>query len=422
VSVSTLRNLSLDEEQEWLRERLEEFAALSVPGPGVTRLAYTPLERRAHGLFARYMRELGLQVWTDAAGNTIAERPGARPGLPALGTGSHLDSVPNAGGYDGIAGVVAAMAVARQYTEQAVEHAHPVRFVAFAAEEGARFSQACTGSRIVAGLTDPADLDTKHDADGVSLADAMRAVGLEPANAGRARWESRHWAAFIELHVEQGGVLESSGVPVGVVDVISGSTRTLLEITGRASHSGGTPMELRADAMTAAAEIILLIESIALDPRHAGTRATVGRIKALPGSITTIAGRTELYVDVRDTDSVRQRETVAEITERAGGICARRGVTLSARLLAEAVPTVLPGWLRATIARTCAEAGVDHRILPSGASHDSQMINRVVPAGMIFVPSRDGISHSPDEWTSTEQIAIGTRVLAAALLNLDKRA
>ncbi|MFJ3278458.1 Zn-dependent hydrolase [Streptomyces halstedii] len=406
-----------------LRQRIDTFAALSEPGAGegVTRLAYTPLERQAHAVFTREMTDLGLTVWTDAAGNTLAERPGTRPGLPALGTGSHLDSVPNAGAYDGIAGVVAALETAHLLTEHDIEHAHPVRFVAFAAEEGARFGQACTGSRIAAGLTGPADLETKQDADGITLADAMRSVGFDPAEAAAARWQPDEWAAFVELHIEQGSVLESTRTPVGVVDQISGSTRIMLQVTGRASHTGGTPMHLRADALAAGAEIVLLAESIAGDTRHRGTRISVGKIEASPGSITTISGRTRLYVDIRDIDSDRQRLTAAELVDRATAVCRRRGVGLTATTLADASPVVLPRRLRDTVATTCTGLGIDYRVLPSGASHDSQMINHIVPTGMIFVPSRDGISHSPLERTGADELATGTTVLAASLLALDQQ-
>lgn len=418
---STSVDVKLSADSGRLRQRLDEFSALSEPdsGPGVTRLAYTALERRAHAVFAEHMRELGLAVWTDEAGNTIAEQAGIVAGLPALGTGSHLDSVPNAGAFDGIAGVVAAMEIAQLYGEHGIELAHPVRFVAFTAEEGARFGQACTGSRIIAGLTGPDDLDGKRDADGVSLAEAMRSVGFEPRNVARAQWSSQDWAAFLELHIEQGSVLESAGIPVGVVDLISGSTRLLLELTGRASHTGGTPMNLRADALAAAAEIVLLVEAIANDNRHRGTRATVGRLDVTPGSITTIAGQVQVYVDVRDVDSDRQRLTAAEIVHRAQAISAHRGIELSARTLADASPVLLPRWVKDTVAGACAELGTDYRVMPSGASHDSQMINRVTPTGMIFVPSRDGVSHSPAEWTDAKDLAVGTHVLAATLLRLD---
>ncbi|WP_326834598.1 Zn-dependent hydrolase [Amycolatopsis rhabdoformis] len=413
--------LRLHADEQRIAHWLDTFAALSEPdsGPGVTRLAHTPLERRAHALFTEHLTGLGLTVRTDAVGNTIAELPGTRESAPALGTGSHLDSVPNAGAFDGIAGVVAAMETARLYTDHGVRLNHPVRFVVFAAEEGARFGQACTGSRVVAGLTAAADLETKVDANGISLADAMRSVGLDPAGAAGARWDPADWAAFVELHIEQGSVLESTGLPLGVVDLISGSTRFRLDLTGRASHTGGTPMHQRADTLAAAAEIVLLVEAIATDSRHHGTRATVGRLDSAPGSITTIAGQAQLHVDVRDVDSDRQRQTAAEIIERAHAVAARRGVGFSAHALADASPVLLPRRVTEVVAATCAELGHAHRVLPSGASHDAQMVNHVTPAGMLFVPSRDGVSHSPDEWTDVADIVRGTEVLAHSLLALD---
>ncbi|GAA3928964.1 Zn-dependent hydrolase [Actinomadura viridis] len=399
---------------------IEEFAALSEGGPGVTRPGYTELERRAHETFADHMRGLGLRVWSDAAGNTYAERPGhGDPALGALGTGSHLDSVPGAGRFDGIAGVVAGMEAARVLVETEAAHARPVRFVAFATEEGARFGQACVGSRIAAGLTGAGDLGLLRDGTGTTLAQAMEGVGLDPARVEEARWDPAEWSAFVELHIEQGNVLESLGTPIGVVDAISGSSRLRLTLTGRASHTGGTPMHHRADALAAAAECVLLAERLANDPRHRGTRATVGRLDVAPGSITTIPGEVTMSVDIRDVDSDRQRETAAEFVARSRELCDRRGIGLRAEELADASPVVLPVWIADAIGGACAALGVGHHVLPSGASHDSQMINHIVPSGMIFVPSRDGLSHTPEEWTDPSDLATGTRVLLATLLELD---
>ncbi|MFC5746269.1 Zn-dependent hydrolase [Actinomadura rugatobispora] len=401
---------------------VEDFAALSEDdGPGVTRPGYSPLERRAHEVFSAHMTGLGLRVWSDAAGNTYAERPGrGEPGLGALGTGSHLDSVPGAGRFDGIAGVVAAMETARILVERDAAHARPLRFVAFATEEGARFGQACVGSRIAAGLTGARDLHALRDAAGTTLARAMEEVGLDPARVEDARWDPARWSAFVELHIEQGTVLEGLGVPIGVVDTISGSTRLRLTFTGRASHTGGTPMHRRADALAAAAECVLLAERLANDPRHRGTRATVGSLDVSPGSITTIPGEVTMAVDIRDIDSDRQRETAAEFLARSRELCDRRGIGLRARELADASPVVLPVWIADAIGAACAALGVGRTGLASGASHDSQMINHIVPTGMIFVPSRDGLSHTPEEWTEPSELATGTRVLLASLLGLDR--
>ncbi|WP_406690195.1 Zn-dependent hydrolase [Saccharopolyspora sp. ID03-671] len=404
-----------------LRDLLDGFAALSENdcGPGVTRLAYTALERRAHALFSETMSALGLSTWVDAAGNTLAERPGTGAGLPAIGTGSHLDSVPNAGSYDGIVGVCAAMEVARLLVEHDIAHRHPLRFVVFAAEEGARFGQACTGSRIAAGLTGSDDLPSKVDADGVTLADAMAGVGLDPSTVEDARWEPADWAAFVELHIEQGSVLETEGVRLGVVDSISGSTRLRLDLRGRATHSGGTPMHLRADAMAAAAEIVLAVETLGQDESNVGTRTTVGRLDVAPGSMTTIAGSASLWVDVRGTDAGRQRDTAAEIVRRAKRICDERGIGYCHEQLADTPPVELRAGIRDELAASCRAVGVEPRVLTSGASHDAQQVDRVAPAGMLFVPSEAGISHDPAERTDIDDIALGTTALAAGLLRLD---
>ncbi|MFI0471017.1 Zn-dependent hydrolase [Saccharopolyspora sp. 5N102] len=420
--MSTAVGPQLRADADALEAQIAEFAAMSEPdsGPGVTRLAYTPLERAAHEHFAEHMRALGLRVWTDAAGNTNAERAGTDPSLPAIGTGSHLDSVPQAGRYDGIAGVVAAMEIARLLHDQAIEHRHPLRFVVFAAEEGARFGQACTGSRIAGGLTAAADLNGKRDGNGVSIAEAMRSVGLDPTAVEAARWRPQDWRAFVELHIEQGSVLDTSCVPIGVVDQISGSTRFALRFQGRASHTGGTPMHLRADALAAAAQVVSAAEALAKDSRHHGTRITVGRLDVSPGSITTIPGECHAYVDVRDTDSDRQRETAAELVDIAHEIGRARGVAVSARPMADASPVVLPSWVRNAIVHACHERGLDYRVMPSGASHDTQMISGVVPAGMVFVPSLNhGVSHSPQELTEAADLAVGVDVLVTALLALD---
>jgi allantoate deiminase len=408
-----------DPERLW--STLQAMSELTEPGPGVTRLAYSALERRAHTRFAEWMAEAGCDVTVDPAGNTIATRPG-RTGGPAVGTGSHLDSVYNGGRFDGIAGSMAAVEVARLLHESQVETELPLRFVAFAGEEGARFGQACCGSKLAAGLSSRAELDERRDRDGVSLAEAMVAVGLDPDLASRSSWDPAEWSAFVELHVEQGAVLEDARVDLGVVDLISGSTRLELTITGQASHTGGTPMRRRADALAASAEAVLIAEQVALDPRHRGTRATVGRMSVEPGSITTIPGRVTFSLDIRDVDADRQRRSAAEIVARIRSTCLRRGARLDARLLADTSAVVLPDWVRSEITEAARERGVPYRVLTSGASHDAQMVNRLVPTGMIFVPSRQGLSHVPEEWTDPAQIAVGTDLLLATMLRLDARA
>lgn len=403
-----------------IHQHLERFAAISSTSghDGVSRIGFTPLEREAHEVFADYMRDLGLTVWTDGIGNTYAERPG-QTGGPAVGTGSHLDSVPNGGRFDGIVGVVGAMEVARLFVENDVAHDHPMRFVVFRCEEGARFGQACVGSKAAAGNWSAQQLEAVTDSDGISIAHAMRCLEMDPSMIEQVAWRTEEWGAWLELHIEQGQQLEHLGMPIGLVDLISGSTRFSLELTGVASHTGSTPMSLRHDALVAASEVILTAEHIANDPHHRGTRCTVGKLEVRPGSITTIPGNVRAWIDVRDIDSRRQRDTANEIVRRARQICTRRGVDLRVKLLSDASPAVIPAWVRDTTAGICRDLGLSYRVMYSGASHDSQMIAQVVPVGMIFIPSRAGLSHVPQEWTSSAQVATGIDVLTRSLLALD---
>ncbi len=403
-----------------IAEDIDFFAGLTDGGRGVTRLAYSRLERVAHEHFFNEMMTLGLDVTTDAAGNTIAElRPTEHSDLPAIGTGSHLDSVPEGGRFDGIAGVVAAMEVARRVVRDAIPRHRPWRFVVFAAEEGARFGQACNGSRMIAGLTISRETSEFVDDSGTSMAEAMRLVGLRPDDIESARWDSKDWFAFLELHIEQGAVLESRGVSIGVVDAISGSTRLSVTVSGQASHTGGTPMHLRRDALVTAAACVTACDALARDPQHRGTRITVGRLSVHPGSITTIPGKVEFTVDIRDVDSQRQRRTAEALGETFGRIAEEGGTSLAVALMGDTSPVVLPEWVARHVIAAANELGLGFLVLPSGASHDSQQINRITPTGMIFVPSRHGLSHVPEEFTTSEQIARGTDVLLGAMIRLD---
>jgi hydantoinase/carbamoylase family amidase len=405
-----------------IAQRLRALAAIGADERGgVSRLAFTPSERQAHKLVADWLVDLGLHVRQDALGNTIADRPieGPRAGAPAIGVGSHLDSVPQGGQYDGTVGVVGAVELIQLLiARRAVLH-HPLRVVIFAGEEGARFGEPCIGSKGVVGLLDQRDLGRVRDAQNVTLPQAMASVGLDASHLGASHWRPREWAAFLELHIEQARVLEDEGCRVGLVDIVSGSTRLRMRLVGRADHSGGTPMALRADALAAAAEVVLASEALAKDARHRGTRATVGRLDVQPNSITTIPGAVDLVVDVRDVDSTRQRDSAVEIVQRAQAICQRRGISLEVELIADTSPAVLPMWLREITTASCRELGSSYRVMSSGAGHDAQIVNRIVPAAMLFVPSREGLSHVPQEWTSASDIAIGVEALYESVVRID---
>lgn len=399
---------------------IEELAHVAGDADGgVSRLAFTAAEREAHQLVADQLTDYGLKVWQDAIGNTIGELPGQTPGLSAIGSGSHLDSVPHGGRFDGVAGVVAAVEVARLLAESDRPLTRPYRVVAFAAEEGARFGEPCIGSKAVAGQWKPDSLDQLRDAEGVTAGDALRRLGLDPGQVETCRWSPNEWAAFFEVHIEQARVLEATSRPIGLVDIVSGSTRVEMRVIGRAQHTGGTPMALRRDALAAASEIVLFAEQLANDPRYRGARATIGRLDVSPNSITTIPGQVDLVLDLRDVDNERQRQAAADVVRGAKQICDRRGTTCQHRIIADSSPAVLPVWLRDFTLAACEELGLAYRVMTSGASHDSQVVNRVIPAAMVFVPSKDGLSHVPTEWTSSMSLANGADVLLRSVRQLD---
>jgi len=315
---------------------------------------------------------------------------------------------------------VVAVEVARLLADVEPGMRHPLRVVAFAGEEGARFGEPCLGSKAATGRWSLEDLERLTDRDGITLAAAMRGVGIDPADVAGHAWDPSGWAAFLELHIEQARVLEQSGIPLGLVDLVSGSTRLEITFEGQAQHSGGTPMTMRADALMAAAEVMLAGERLARDPQHRGTRVTVGRLHVFPNSITTIPGRVTMTVDVRDVDSDRQRATAARILDEAHQVGDRRGVPIHGDLIADSSPTFLPLWLRAIVAGAVDELGIDYRVMTSGASHDAQIVAELMPTALLFVPSRGGLSHVPEEWTSAEDLARGADALLAAVLRTDR--
>lgn len=400
-------------------EDLQRLAEIGADvGGGVTRLAFTREERAAHEFLARGMRAAGLQVWVDSFGTTYGLRPGRNRSLPAIAFGSHVDTVPHGGALDGALGSVAALEVMRRMREHGVETERPLLMVVFAAEEGARFGRPNLGARAITGELTRQDLASLRDAAGVTLETAMRAVGFQPEQLKAARWGGGGMSAFLELHIEQGQVLESEGTPIGLVEAIAGSTRLRFEIEGTAVHSGATPMPLRHDALVGAAELILEVEAAAKEASPI-TVSTVGRLQVEPNSITTIPGRTILFVDVRDVDAERQRTTAEHIVELSTRLERTRGLHVTWERVSETPPVGLPTWLRGITVRACEELDVSYRVMPSGAGHDTAVVASLVPAGMIFVPSRGGISHSPEEWTDPEDVAAGTEVLYRSVLLLD---
>lgn len=395
---------------ERVRERLAELALIGgEKGGGVTRLAYTEAEREAHRRYCTWARDTGARCEVDAAGNTVAV---FREGAPYFLIGSHLDTVLHGGRYDGAAGVVAALEVA-----QAVgELRRGVRAVAFAGEEGARFGRPTLGSSLAAGLLDERGLGKLRDADGKTLLAAAEEVGLDPA--ATPEWLGDDVACYFELHIEQGRQLEAGAARLGLVDAIAGSVRLHFEISGRADHSGATPMRMRADALAAASELVLAVEGTGR--RYRSTVATVGRIQVQPNNVTTIPGEVTLWVDLRDVDPDLQRRAARRVLDASAEIATRRGLRIAHDVLSEQPPIVLSAWPRAILYEECHARGLAYRVLSSGAGHDAAVVARRAPSAMVFIPCVDGISHSPREQASPEDIALAIEVLCSTLRRIDE--
>lgn len=382
---------------------------------GWSRMAFSRAERDAHDLFGRWLKDYGLQIRTDTVGNTVASLSG-QEARAALVTGSHLDTVYQGGNYDGAVGVAAAVEIARVLAEDGGLRS-PLRVVAFAGEEGARFGTPCIGSRLLAGAFGTDDLRNMVDRDGVSAFDAAESVGLKPAEAAAARWDFEDVSCFVEVHIEQGRVLEARDRPIGVVHTIGGSTRVELVFEGRADHSGATPMWLRRDALVAASEFVVVVDRRAR--MHATTVATVGRLDVDPNSLTTVPGRVVLGLDVRDIDSERQRELAEALLDDAVRIAAGRDIAVTARRLSDQSPVALHGTVQSVLAGSASRLGLPFITMPSGASHDAAHLAKHVPTGMVFVPCREGISHSPVEHADAAHIARAVDLVVDAFRAID---
>ena len=407
----------VDGERLW--RRLSELAEIGKrESGGVTRLSFTDEERSAKDLVTSYMEEAGLTVREDVVGNLFGRRVGSDPNAPVVLVGSHVDSVYDGGNFDGPLGVLAGIEVVQAMEEGDVQTGFPVEVVAFTDEEGARFSFGMIGSRALTGHLSPGDLE-HQDADGISIAEAMRDYGLDPARVEDARRQQNSLAAYLELHIEQGRVLEAEDLPAGIVTGIAGPVWLRFTIRGESGHAGATPMNRRHDALAAAVEIVGVVEEEASSaPSAVGT---VGQIEAKPGGINIIPGRVDFSVDLRDIDAAVRDGVEGLIRERAEEICVRRGVELGVEELQRLDPAPCSEEVRGVISDACREVGIRPHSLPSGAGHDGMHLASLCPMGMIFIRSRDGVSHNPKEWSSREDCEAGCNVLYWSVLGLAGR-
>jgi len=391
-----------------LLERCDALARCSEQSDGLTRVYLSPQQRAATELVLGWMRDAGMQARVDAIGNVVGRYEGERTGLPCLMLGSHLDTVRDAGKYDGMLGVVTGIECVHSLHARGKRLPFAVEVVGFADEEGVRFNATLLGSRAIAG-TFAAETLERADAQGTTMREAMRDFGLDPDRVGDAARRRDEILAYAELHIEQGPVLEAEGMAVGVVTAINGGNRFMVEVAGMAGHAGTVPMPLRRDALAAAAECVLAIERIAgVEPE---TVATVGKIEALPGAINVIPGRVRFSIDVRAPVDAQRERAIAAIRDAVAAIAARRRVDIELPPVWDARTTPCAPWLQEQFAEAVAAEGMPVRRLPSGAGHDGMSMIAVADIGMLFVRCKGGISHNPAEAISAEDAEVGARVL-----------
>ena len=399
-------------------QELAELASFSSgPGPAVTRIVFTESDLCARTWLKDLCAKAGLHIWEDAVGNTFARWIGTEPGLPAVGTGSHFDAIPNAGRFDGTVGVLGGLEAIRALQECGFQLRRSIELLLFTSEEPTRFGVGCLGSRVLSGTLSAEKADRLTGQDGLTLAQVREQAGFS-GDLDSVRLPSGYYNAFLELHIEQGPILERDGISIGLVTHIAAPASLRIDIEGEGGHAGAVLMPERRDAFLAAAELALAIERAALATGSIDTVATTGTCTVFPGAVNSIPGRVQLGVDIRDID-LECRDSVLEAVKRA---CERIGferrVSVSSEVINADPPATCHPRLVEALGRCCEELGQSYRHMVSRAYHDSLFMSRICPVALLFIPCRNGVSHRPDEFASEQDITSGIRVLAATLAHL----
>ena len=397
---------------------MDDLGAISAePAPVVTRVVFTEADLRGRRFIKRLCIEAGLKVREDPIGNTFARWPGSEPDMPAVATGSHIDAIPNAGRFDGTVGVLGGLEAIRSLQRAGFQPRRSLELIIFTSEEPTRFGIGCFGSRMMAGALPVSACDKLRDADGKSLDEVRRSAGFT-GDLSLVPLSQERYSTFIELHIEQGPILEREQIDIGIVTAIAAPATLRIEIEGEGGHAGAVLMPQRRDAFLAAAEIALAVESAAKSTGAIDTVGTTGICDIFPRAVNSIPSRTRMEIDVRDIDGVRRDAVLARVCLTAEEIASRRNVTLRSELLNADPPASCDPTAVAALEAACQTHDVPYRFLISRAYHDSLFMSLIAPTAMIFIPSRGGISHRPDEYSSPEAIAKGVLVLAETLRRL----
>ena len=403
------------------RERLvkdfEAMAQLTASGEGINRLAFTDADWAGRQYIIDRMTDAGLSVEIDDFGNVIGYKIGKKPDLPVVMVGSHTDSVPNGGNYDGVVGVLSAIEVIRSMTDDGYEHDHTIAVVSFMCEESGRFGNATLGSKAMRGELRLQDLYRLVDKQGISLYEALKGRNLNPDGIEEMAYK-RPVKSFTEIHIEQGKVLEHEQKTIGIVTGIAAPERFYVTIRGNADHSGATPMNLRHDALCGASKIILGIEEIASMQEEPPVVGTVGVVEVTPGAMNVIPGAVKLGVDIRSISKAARNSVVTLVKEFIDITAEKRGLSYTIETIAQDHPVEMHPAMIREIEEAVKSVGVEYMTMPSGAGHDAMHWAEAVPTGMIFIPCRDGISHNPAEFAEMDDIVTGAAVLDKVLRKL----
>ena len=410
--------MSISVDQDRLIAEIEELASISdAEAPVVTRVVFTPADLKARGWIAARCEETGLTVRQDAIGNTFARWSGSDPAAPAVGTGSHIDAIPNAGKYDGVVGVLGGLEAIRGLQASGFRPRNSIELLVFTSEEPTRFGIGCLGSRMLCGGLSSDAARKLKDNEGACLEDVRHSARFR-GELEEVKLAPGYYKAFVELHIEQGPLLEREHIPLGVVTNIAAPASFRVTLEGAGGHAGGVLMPDRRDALCAAAELVLAVEDAARTSGAADTVATVGICEVFPGAVNSIPSRVRLSIDIRDTDADRRDRAMQKVENAVHSISSQRKLAVRTEMLNADAPATCGEAVVATLSRACEKHGLKYLAMPSRAYHDSLFMSRIAPTGMLFIPCRGGYSHRPDEYASPEDIACGTLVLAETLAAL----